>query len=681
MKVSNPRMRAAILGTALSAVVLGAAQTPSRTATSGLDLRLMDASVRPQDDVFRYVNGGWLAQAAIPAERTSISAFTELVDQVEVDLRGVIEDVMARPNRRRGSEAQQIADMYLSLMDEARIETLGAAPIKPELARIEAVTTPREFAAEAGHLTAIGAGGPFGAAIATDVDDPARLMIQIEQGGTLMADRDYYLNPDPKFADIRRQYAAYLATIFRLVGRPRADSDALAVLAVETAIANAEWSRVDSRNAGKTSNRFAVGQLSARMPGFDWMAWAKPQGIDRLPAIVISQPSFFTAFAALVPVTPLETWKAWLTARYVTDAAPLLSQAFSDARFDFFGRVLVDQEAPRARWKRAVGLVSVYLGDAVGRLYVQKHFPPAAKARITRIAENEIAAYRQAVKQSDWMSSRARDEALRKLATLATRIGYPDEWRDYSGLVITPGDLIGNVQRAKEFDRESRLARLLQPDDRDRWLLTPQTVNAYYSPGLNEIVFPAAILQPPLFQAGADDAVNYGAIGAIIGHEIGHALDGHGRVYDASGAVRDWWTPSDVQQFQTRTRPLVAQFDAYSPLPGMHVNGAFTLDENVGDLGGLAIAFRAYLASLKNRPSPVLDGFTGEQRFFLGWAQVWRSKERDGYLRQRLLTIPYAPGEDRANGPVSHIDGFYAAFGVQPGDALYRAPQDRVRIW
>jgi predicted metalloendopeptidase len=533
----------------------------------------------------------------------------------------------------------------------------------------------------AGHLGTIGSGGPFAGSVGIDPADPRRTIVTIAQGGTLLPDRDYYLSADPKYADIRARYLAYLQRIFELTRRRDAGGDARAVLALETAIARVQASQAEARDEDRTAERHALADLMRTMPGFDWIEWGRAQGIGRDAHLILAHPSFFKAFAALVPSTPMPAWRAWLTSRHVTAAAPLLSSPFALARFEFFGRTLSGQVEPIPQWKRSVSLVSGYLGDAVGRLYVERHFSPEAKRRVERLVANMIEATRQSIAGADWMTAPTRAAALEKLRGIVTKVGYPDRWRDYDGLVIRADDLVGNVERARLFDNAHRLARVRAPLERGQWLLPPQTVNAYYSPGLNEIVVPAAMLQPPLFQMDADDAVNYGGIGAVIGHELGHGFDERGRFFDATGATRDWWSEADARGFQQRAAQLVAHFNGYTPLPGMSVNGALTLGENVGDLGGLALAYRAYRISLDGKEPPVIDGFTGDQRFFLGWAQVWRSVMREEYLRQWLLWIPHAPPRYRANGPVGHLDAFYAAFNVKPGDKLYVDPQKRVRIW
>ena len=648
----------------MSALAIAASSTVVATQPalkSGVDLRDLDRAVRPQDDLYRFVNGGWIDRTEIPPERVYVDAFTELTDQTEIDLREIIEGIAVTNKSKSGSPTQQIADLYTSITDEARLEQLGITPIEPELRKIDAIRTPREFAAEAGYLSAASFGGPFAGVVEVDADDPGVPIVRIAQGGTLLPDRDYYLKDDARYVDVRARYEKYLAEIFTLTGRRDPQSDARAVVALETELAKAQWTQVDSRNSAKTNNRVAFARLPAEVPGFDWEAWAKPQGIDLTPNVILSQPSFFKTFAAMVRTTPIETWKAWLASRYITACAPYVSNALGDARFEFFGRVLTGQEAPRMRWKRGVGLVNQYLGDALGRLYAERHFTPAARATMQTLTANVLKAFRQGVAESDWMSAQTRRRVLDKLSRLSTKIGAPEEWHDYGGLVIKPDDLMGNIRRGERFESADRLDRARRPNPRE-WLMTPQTVNAYYSPAANEIVLPAAVLQPPLFDADADAAANYGGIGAFIGHEIVHAFD-------------------EEPEFRSRVRTLVDQFSAYSPMDGMRVNGELTLRENAADLGGLSLAYKAYALSLDGRPAPVVDGFTGDQRFFLSWARIWRSKVRAEYLQQWLLSVAHAPPQYRANGTIGNVPAFYAAFHVQPGDKLYRDPSQRVVIW
>jgi predicted metalloendopeptidase len=637
-------------------------------------------AIRPQDDLFGHVNGPWLATTEFPPDKVMYGTTIELADKVDADLRAIIEETAADRRARRGSLSQQVGDLYASLMDEARIESLGFTPIQPELDGIYAARTASEFAAAAGRISAIGGGGPFDGTVDTD---PAsgQLVVRLAQSGILLPDRDYYLIDTPQYQRFRAGYLEYLARIFTLVGRSDARAEAAAVLALDTELARGQWSQSEGRDPLKTANRVAFSDLPRAFPGFDWREWAKPQGIDRLQTVVVAQPSFFKRFAELATTTPLETWKAWLAARYITSSAPFISEAFSDARFEFFGRQLSGQELPRVRWRRAVSLVSEYLGDAVGRLYVQKHFPPSSKARVERVVSGVIEAFAEAVRESEWMTQPTKRKALHKLSQLKTRVGYPAAWRDYRGLEIKRDDLFGNIQRARQFRHRDQLTMARDAGSRELWAVTPQTVNAFYSPALNELSVTAAILQPPFFDPEGDGAVNYGAIGAIIGHEISHGFDGRGRFYGAHGEAVDWWSAEDVAAFDRRARVLVEQFTAYRPGPGLEVDGRLTLTENIGDLAGLSIAYRAYRRTLDGKRSAVVDGLSGEQRFFRSWATAWRGKMRAEYLRQWLLFSPHAPPAYRVNGPVSNLNGFYEAFGVGPGDRLFRRPEERVCIW
>jgi predicted metalloendopeptidase len=646
----------------------------------GVDATTFDRTVRPQDDLFTHVNAAWSAATEIPDDRVFYGAFQEVGAKVERDLHAIVLDVVANPDRWR-PDGRKIADLYESIMDEARIERAGLDPARPQLARIEAIETPSQLAEEAGRLSANGDGGLFDGVIGGDPRNPGNLAVQLTQGGTLLPDRDHYLRAEPRYVRIRAAYEAYLSQIFSLAGRAEAADQARALVAFETELAKAHWTVAETRDPDRADARYRLEQLRAEMPGFDWTAWARPQGLDRGAAIVLGQPSFFQAFASIVARTPLRTLKAWLSARYLTAVAPYACRALADARFEFFGRVLTGQQSPTARWRRGVSLVNGFLGDAIGRLYVERHFPPASKRRVERLVETIVAAYHDAVEGAPWLSPRAKAEARRKLDGLVIRIGYPDAWRNYRNLEVRRDDLVGNVERGRRFDGAMRLGRQRDLVDPRLWLIAPQTVNAYYSPGTNEIVVPAAILQPPFFDPGAEDAVNYGAIGAIVGHEIGHALDDRGRFFDASGRTRDWWAREDAEAYVARAQVLVDQFGRYEAAPGARVDGMRTLRENAGDLGGLSVAYAAYRRSLGDRPPPAIDGLTAGQRFFVAYARMWRSKEREAYLRQWVVTVPHAPSIFRVNGVVSHVPGFYEAFGVGPGDRLYREPAARVRIW
>ncbi|HUF46583.1 MAG TPA: M13 family metallopeptidase [Vicinamibacterales bacterium] len=652
-----------------------------RAPSSGIDLATLSPAIRPQDDLYGHVNDRWLQATALPGDRVLYSAATELQDGVFADLHTIIEDAVAVERPRRGSPTQQIADLYRSLIDVERLRSLGVSPIRADLDRIFAITNPSGIAAEAGRMASTGRGGPFEASLAFNPATPSVPAIRLSQSGVMLPDREYYLEDRDVYVAARQDYVRYLARIFALVGRPAPHDDAAALVALETRLAGVQWTRADSRDPLRTSTPFTLRDLERQMPGFDWRAWAEPQGISRNATVVLAQPSFFEGFAGLIQSEPLEVWQLWLAARLLTSTAPFLHESFGAARFDFFGRLLTGQEEPIERWKRGVSLVNGYLGDALGRLYVERHFSAASRTRVERMVQQVRAAYRQALEASDWLAASTRREALRKLSTLTIKVGYPSRWRHYNGLVIRADDLVGNIERAKRFEAAYRSRSLDAREQRMAWLITPQTVNAYYGPSSHEIVVAAALLQPPYFDPAADDAVNYGAIGAVIGHEIGHALDDRGRRYDADGRLRDWWTPDDDAEYRRRAAALVAQFSGYRPLPDVAINGALTLGENLGDLSGLIIAHRAWQLSLEGRPSPVLDGLTGDQRFFIGWARIWREKQRDEYLRAFVLSNPHAPAPFRTNGTVTNVPAFYDAFGVTAGDALFRPPESRVRIW
>ena len=655
-----------------------AAQGPLK---SGFDSATFDKSVRPQDDLFRHVNGGWLSKTEIPSDRPVYGTFIQLDEKAEANLYALIEELAGNRDKKPGSTAQQVGDYYASFMDEAKLNALGADPLKPRLAEVDAIKDTRQLAEALGRLSVIGLPGPIGGYIEADAGDPTQVALYLFQGGTALPDRDYYLKDDAKFAAYREKYVEYLTKVFTLAGRPRPADDAKTVLALETDLAKVQWTQVESRDAVKTYNKYPVSKVIAEMPGFDWAAWEKPQGIDKVSEWVISQPSFFKSFAEMVPKTPLDTWKAWMAAQVITMNASYLSKPFDEARFEFFAKTLSGTQQQRQRWKRGVQLVNSSMGEALGQLYVQKFFPPASKARMEKMIANLLEAYRQSITNLEWMTPDTRKEALAKLAKFSPKIAYPSKWRDYSKLQVTAGDLVGTVERSNRVEHEYQVAKLGKPVDREEWLMTPQTVNAYYNPVKNEIVFPAAVLQPPFFDLAADDAVNYGAIGAVIGHEIGHGFDDQGRRFDGDGKLRDWWKPEDEAEFQKRAKLLIDQFNAFSPLPGMKVNGELTLGENIGDLSGLAVAHKANLLSLRGQTAPVIDGFSGEQRFFMGWSQVWRRKYREEDLRSRLMTDPHSPSEYRCNGIVTNMNEFYRAFDVKPGDKLYREPEALVEIW
>jgi predicted metalloendopeptidase len=628
---STGRLRVAGVAGWLAAAALVSASAQKPAPTSGLDVASFDPAIRPQDDLYRHVNGRWLATTVIQEDRQAETAAAQLLDQVERDVRAIVERLAAQPNRRPGSPAQQVVDLYTSVVDARAIEARGVAPLAPELQAIDRIDSARALAERAGVLAATTTAAPFFVSVEPHPERPDQRVVQLSQGGLLLA-RDDYLDDSARARQIRDQYRAYLEQIFTLVGRRSAASDASAVLSVEIALARAQAFGVPHGQLTTLSS------MLTEMPGFDWVAWARPQGIDRSMTLLVAQPSFFRAFAAMVPTVPWSTWQAWLVGRYLTAVAPYANRALNNARYEFFGRALGGQQAPRPDWKRGVSTVNATLADAVGRFYVEEHFSRDARARVSRIANQVIRSYREAVSGFDWPSSQSRVEAQGKIATLAARVGYPDVWRDYRGLEVAPDDLFGNITRALKFESVRRMAQGGRASAAGEWPVGPQTVNAFYNPGNNEVVLPAAFLQPPYFDVAAEDAVNYGAIGAVIGHEIGHALDESGRRI-----------------------PLGLTLEAFNDLPG------------------LSVALRAYHQSLDGKPSPVIDGLTGDQRFFMGWARIWREKVRPEFARQMSISSPHPAGDLRANRTASHIDTFYAAFGVAAGDAMYIPPAQRTR--
>ncbi len=657
-------------------------------ARSGIDISALDPAVRPQDDLYQHVNGRWIAQHEIPADRAMDGAFRALHDRAEEHVRQIVEDAAGTPSGT-GVEAQ-IGALYASFMDTGTVEKLGTTPLRPDLALIENAASQAELTGALGALQRSGIGGGLGFWVDNDAKDPSRYVVHLYQSGLGLPDESYYR--EDRYAAIRDAYVPHVARMLALAGVAQgeaADDAARRVMALETKLAAGHWDVVRDRDADLTYNPLTLGALTERAPGFDWRAWAMALGAPAgaMDQLVVREPSYAETFASLWVSEPVADWQAWLAYRVVSARAPYLTEELVEANFDFYGRTLTGAQELRDRWKRGVALVQAALGEAVGKVYVERHFPPAHKERMARLVETLVEAYRESITALDWMGEGTKVKALAKLDAFTPKIGYPVRWRDYSGLVVDAGDLVGNVRRASAFEQDRELRKIGTPIDRDEWFMTPQTVNAYYNPGMNEIVFPAAILQPPFFDAEADDAVNYGGIGAVIGHEIGHGFDDQGSKYDGDGRLEDWWTPDDRAEFETRTKALIAQYDAYVPaqLAGgdHHVNGALTIGENIGDLGGLSIALQAYRIALGTplTEAPVLDGLTGAQRVLLGWAQVWQSKGRDEEVVRRLATDPHAPNEFRCNGVLRNIEEFYAAYDVVPGDALYLDPQERVRIW
>nr|WP_307727811.1 M13-type metalloendopeptidase [Massilia sp. TS11] len=659
-------------------------QAPKAPAqrSSGVDLQYMDKSTRAQDDFFRHLNGEWLKTAEIPADKSSWGSFVKLYDDTQPLLLKIIEEA-AKGKNKAGSDAQKIGDFYAAFMDEAKLESLGVSPLAGEFARIQAVQDKAGLAALMAQLSRRGVGLPFDIAIHQDNKDSTKYVADLYQGGLGLPDRDYYLKADDaKLADYRAKYVTHIEKMLALAGDKEAAAHAQAVMALETELAKVQWSRVENRDPVKTYNKVEIAKLGELMPGFQWKAWLDGVGIaGKTSYVIVSQPSYLQGLDKVIAGTDLATWKAYLTWSTLRAYSDYLNKAVVDQQFEFYGKTLSGTKELRPRWKRGVSTVEGALGEMIGKQYVAKYFPAERKQRMEALVKNLLAAYKQSIDTLDWMSPETKKEAQAKLAKFTPKIAYPNKWKDYSGLVVKRDDLVGNVMRSRELEHNREVGKLGKPIDRAEWGMTPQTINAYYNPEMNEIVFPAAILQPPFFNANADDAVNYGAIGAVIGHEISHGFDDQGAQYDGDGNLRDWWTKADHENFDKKTGQLVAQYEAFSPLPGYHVNGKLTLGENIADNSGLAIAYKAYKLSLKGKPAPVIDGLTGDQRFFMGFGQVWRSKMRDDAMIARLKTDPHSPGEFRANGTLRNQPGFYETFGVKPGDKMYLDPKDRVTIW
>jgi putative endopeptidase len=675
------RLRLTILSLSLACAFAGAAEAPK--PVSGIDLKNVDASVRPQDDFFQYVNGAWIKSTEIPADKSKWGAFHKLDDDVQPQLRAIIEASQKDKHARPGSDSQKIGDMYASFMDEARLDKLGYKPLTAELHKIRLLRDKKAIPATIAHLSEIGVKTPYAVFVGQDAKDSTRYAAYVAQSGLGLPDRDYYLKKDDKkMAETLAIYEAHVARMLALVGQKDAAAAAAAVVALETALAQAQWTRVESRDPVKRYNRFELARLDTLAPGYDWKLALGAAGIaNKVDYVVVWQPSFMTGFGEALAKTDLATWQAYFTWQLVNAYAPYLSQDFVDANFAFHGKVLNGTTENQPRWKRGVTVIDETVGEILGRQYVARHFPAERKTRMLELINNLLAAYGQSIAALDWMSEATKAQARAKLAKFSVKVGYPNKWRDYSQLAIVRTDLVGNIMRAQKVDYLRGVNKLGKPIDREEWGLTPQTINAYYNASMNEIVFPAAILQPPFFDMGADDAVNYGAIGAVIGHEIGHGFDDKGSQSDGDGNLRDWWTAEDRARFQAKAERLGKLYDSFSPVPGYHVDGKLTMGENIGDNAGLAIAYKAYQISLGGKAAPVIDGLTGEQRFFMGWAQAWRSKIREAAAIQRIKADVHAPDQFRANGTLMNQPGFYEAFGVKEGDQMYLAPKERVTIW
>ena len=650
---------------------------------SGLDLNHIDSAVRPQDDLFRFMNGKWLKESKIPEDRASDGAFYWLYEQAEKQVKQIILD-QAASGSAAGSNAQKIGDLYNSFMDEAKAEQLGTTPIEKDLAVAASFKTADQFFQILGDLESRGLSGLFYSYVSTDNKDSTKNILYLGQGGLSLPDEAYYR--EAEYQEIRDAFLIHVEKIFELANLTNGKAAALAVLELETQIAASHWDQVKDRDAEATYNKKSFSELVDLATTFNWPIWMKASNTPThvLAQVVVRQPSFFEGLSKLIQNFEVDKWRSWLTWHIISGASPYLNKALVDENFNFYGTTLSGIPKLKERWKRGVGLVEGALGEAVGQIYVERHFGKQAKQRMVGLVANLIQAYRVDIKALTWMSDETKEKAFIKLDKFTPKIGYPDKWRDYSKLAITADDLIGNLAAIAKYSQDFEYAKIGKPVDKSEWYMTPQTVNAYYNPGMNEIVFPAAILQPPFFDVLADDdAANYGGIGAVIGHEIGHGFDDQGSKYDGDGNLVNWWSDKDRAEFEKRTKKLIEQYDQLSPAtaPDVKVNGALTIGENIGDLGGLTIAYKAYEISLAGKQPPIIDGYTGAQRFFMGWAQSWRGKYRPEEVRRRIATDPHSPDEFRCNQIVANLSEFYDAFSVGDKDKHFMPAESRVRIW
>ncbi|MGZ5404021.1 MAG: M13 family metallopeptidase [Nocardioides sp.] len=637
----------------------------------------MDPSIRPQDDLFGHVNGRWLVDEEIPGDRSSWGPFVQLADAAEVHVRQIIEDLAATDREALDEDARKIGDLFTSFMDTETIDLRGARPVKPLVEAVGGLRDMRDLAAFLGEFERVGGYGVFGSYVDTDAKDSDRYLFNVLQGGLGLPDESYYR--DDKFAEIREAYVGYLTRMFELGDHPDPSGAAATVMAIDTRLAAGHWERAETRDVQKTYNLVTSAELKELCPAFDWDAYIRNLGGNQatIAEVCVRQPSYLAHLSDLLTETPIDDWKTWMHSRVLRSAAPYLTDEFVEVNFDFYGRTLNGTPELRARWKRAVGFVEGAIGEAVGREYVARHFPPRSKELMDELVANLLEAYRRSITDLEWMTEETKQRAFQKLETFRPKIGYPHEFRDYSALAVQPDDLMGNAAAAAAFETERQLSKIGSPVDRDEWFMLPQTVNAYYNPGTNEICFPAGILQKPFFSPDAEEAENYGGIGAVIGHEIGHGFDDQGSQYDGAGNLNNWWTPDDRAAFEVKSTALIAQYDALEPrdLPGEHVNGALTVGENIGDLGGLTIGHRAFLISRDGEASAA-----DREKIFLSWAYCWRTKRRLELARQYLTTDPHSPAEFRAN-IVRNLDEFHEVFATTEGDGLWLAPEDRVRIW
>ena len=678
-----------LTGILAAALVAACAKQPEKAApppppppkpaigSFGVDLAGMDKSVKPGDDFYRYVNGKWLDTAQIPADKSYYGSLTVVFEKTEADLHAIV-DELAAGKHEAGSVDQKVADLYSSWMDEAGIEARGLEPLKPFLATIAAAKNKADLMKLVGTVDYQ---APFDLTVEADTADPTRYVVWVGQSGLGMPNRDYYLTKGAKFDAYRAAYLTYVTKLFELIGDAKPADSAKRVIALENKIAQVAWPDERRRNVKDINNPMDLAGLKKYVPGVDWDGVLAGVDLGAAKNFIVNETTAIRDGAKLLDTQPLDDWKAYMTFHFVDSCSTSLPKAFDEAQFAFHAKALRGIETQRERWKRGMTLIDDSIGEGLGQIYVRKHFVPETKAKMDAIVANLLAAMKQRLEQSSWMDDATRAAALKKLAAFEPRIGYPDKWRDYSAMVIEPGKLFENSRNARVFEWERRAKRLMEPVDRSEWDMTPQTIDAYYNPLKNQITFPAGILQPPTFDPNADPAVNYGAIGAVIGHEIGHGFDDQGREFDGSGKVDNWWTKETNDKFVAATKTLAAQYHAFCPLEGACVNGELTMGENIGDVGGLQMAYTAYHLSLNGQPAPVIDGYTGDQRFFLSFAQVWRGKMRDDALRQLMLTNPHSPAGARGTNPERNMDAWYAAFDVKEGDKLYLKPEERVHIW
>ena len=674
---------AAGAGMAVSNASAADGATPPKMGSFGIDLSARDTSVKPGDDFNRYTSGHWLDTYELKDYETSFGSFNALRDESEAQTRQIFDAISKRTDLKPGSNEQKVRDYYNSFMNRDARNAAGITPLKPVLDRIAAIDSMPALVKAFGESDVEGTDAPIGAGVGLDAKNPDRYLIGIGVGGFGLPDKDFYINQDPRFVGIRAAYVEHMQKMLSFNGVTDGKARAEALLALETELAKATWDRAELRNRDKTYNLTKFADLEKLYPGYDWSTQFKAQGLPIPEEVNIRTPSAVAPIIAIINKTPLNVWRDYLTVNAISNNAGLLSQEIDDAAFAFKGTVLSGQKAQRDDWKRAIGMAGggQGLGDAVGQIYVDQFFKPESKVAMDELVANLRLALRQNLSKIDWMGEATKTEAYKKLDSFRPKVGYPSKWRDYSSVTITPDNLMANALVMRKYYQDDQNARIGKKTDRDEWFMTPQTVNAYYNPGFNEIVFPAAILQAPFFDVNADPAVNYGAIGAVIGHEMGHGFDDQGSKSDWAGIQQNWWTDEDRARFETRVKALGAQYDAFCPLEKVCVNGALTMGENIGDLGGLSMAYTAYHLSLKGKPAPVIDGMTGDQRFFMAWAQVWKAKYREETLVNQIKSDPHSPAMYRANGPLRNFDAWYTAFNVKPGDKMYLPPEQRVRIW